>query len=98
MRKYLPALAAMVVVVASGPALAQMPTGGIDQFTQAIWDFMIQNVGLCIIGLALIGALFGAMAADPGRGVGRAVLCGMIGAVLGSVPAIAEWVISLGGA
>lgn len=80
------------------PALAQIPAGGIQTFTTDIWQFMIANVGLMIVGLAIIGALLGAMVGDPGRGIGRAIVGAAIGAFLGGVPILAEYVLGLGGA
>ncbi|QQP93812.1 hypothetical protein IGS68_34370 (plasmid) [Skermanella sp. TT6] len=82
----------------AGPALAQIPANGIETFTQDIWDFMIQNVGLMIVGLAIIGALLGAMVGDPGRGIGKAIVGAAIGAFIGGVPLLAEYVLGLGGA
>lgn len=93
---------ALVVAVGlsavAGSALAQIPAAGIQTFTTDIWEFMIANVGLMIVGLAIIGALLGAMVGDPGRGIGRAIVGAAIGAFLGGVPILAEYVLGLGGA
>lgn len=86
------------LIAFAGPALAQIPANGIETFTQDIWDFMIQNVGLMIVGLAIIGALLGAMVGDPGRGIGKAIVGAAIGAFIGGVPLLAEYVLGLGGA
>ena len=46
--------AALGLSAVAGPALAQIPAGGIETFTTDIWDFMIANVGLMIVGLIWI--------------------------------------------
>ena len=94
----LAAAAALGLNGVAGPALAQIPAGGIETFTTDIWDFLIANVGLMIVGLAIIGALLGAMVGDPGRGIGKAIVGAAIGAFLGGVPVLAEYVLGLGGA
>jgi hypothetical protein len=38
------------------------------------------------------------MVGDPGRGIGKAIVGAAIGAFIGSVPVLAEYVLSLGGA
>lgn len=79
------------------PALAQgLPANGLDTFMESIWDFLIENVVLMMIGLGAIGALIGGMVGDPGRAVGRAIACFALGAVAASIPAVSEWALSLG--
>jgi hypothetical protein len=94
-RNHLAAAVAAGLICAAGPAVAALPTGGIETFTTDIWDFMIRNIGLMIVGLAIIGALIGALVGDPGRGIGRAIVGAAIGAFIGAVPAVAEYVLGL---
>lgn len=94
-RTYVAIALSVGIVCAAGPAFAQIPTGGLETFTQDIWDFMIRNIGLMIVGLAIIGALIGAMVGDPGRGIGRAIVGAAIGAFIGAVPATATYVLGL---
>ena len=84
------------LTVFAGPALAEIPTGGIETITTDLWDFFIQNIGLMIVGLAILGALIGAMVANPGRGIATAICAAAIGAFIGAVPTLAEYVIGLG--
>ena len=84
------------VTAFAGPALAQIPAGGIETITTDLWDFFIQNIGLMIVGLAILGALIGAMVANPGRGIATAICAAAIGAFIGAVPSLAEYVIGLG--
>lgn len=86
------------LTVFAGPALAQIPGNGLETFRQDLWDFLISNVGLLVVGCAIIGAILGAMVANPGQGVGRAIMGAALGAFLGGIPALSEYVIGLGGA
>lgn len=95
-RSYLGIVLVLGLTTFAGPALAQLQGSGLETFRDDIWTLLIENVGLMVVGLAIIGALIGAMVADPGRGVGRAIAGGAIGAFLGGVPATAEYVIGLG--
>lgn len=97
-RTYVGICLVLGLTVVAGPAMAQIPVTGINTFREDIWTFMIENVGLLVVGLAVIGALLGAMVANPGQGVGRAIVGATIGAFLASVPALSEYVIGLGGA
>jgi hypothetical protein len=97
-RTYVGICLVLGLTVVAGPAVAQIPDGGITTFTEDIWTFMIENIGLMVVGLAIIGALLGAMVANPGQGIGRAIVGAAIGAFLAGVPALAEYVIGLGGA
>lgn len=96
-RPYLGAALVVGLAVAAGPALADIPTGGIDTFRDDIWNFFIENVGLMVIGLGLLGAILGAMIAQPGRGLAQAVVVGALGCMLAAVPAMAEYFLGLGG-
>src|SRR4051812_27237427 len=96
--QYLGVALTLGLIAVAGPAMAEIPSGGITTFTTDIWTFMIQNVGLMIVGLAIIGALLGAMVGDPGRGIGKAIVGAAIGAFIGGVPVLAEYVLGLGGA
>ena len=83
------------VVLTANPAFAQIEEGGLGTFTQDIFDFMIDNVGLMIVGLGMIGALIGAMISNPGEGIGRAIVCAAIGSFIGAIPAIAQYTVGL---
>ena len=95
LRTYVGTAMVLGLTVFAGPAMAEIPDTGLTDFTEDIWDFMIENVGLMVIGLAVIGALLGAMVSNPGQGIGRAIVGLAIGSVLGAVPAFAEYVIEL---
>lgn len=81
------------LTVFAGPAMAQIPVDRIDTFRDDIWTFMIENVGLMVVGLAIGGALLGGMVSSPGRGVAGAVLGCVFGVVLAAVPAISEYAV-----
>lgn len=95
-RTYVGVAVILGVTAFAGPAFAQIPAGGIETITTDLWDFFIQNIGLMIVGLAILGALIGAMVANPGRGIATAICAAAIGAFIGAVPTLAEYVIGLG--
>ena len=84
---------ALGLTVFAGPALAQIPVERIDTFRDDIWTFMIENVGLMVVGLAIGGALLGGMVSSPGKGVAGAILGCVFGVVLAAVPAISEYAV-----
>lgn len=97
-RPYVGAALILGLTSLAGPALAQgIPSGGIETFRDDIWTFFIENVGLMVIGLGLLGALIGAMIAQPGRGLAQAVVVGALGCMLAAVPAMSEYFLGLGG-
>lgn len=96
-RPYLGTVLVLGLSVFAGPAMAAIPLGGIETFRDDIWNFFIENVGLMVIGLGLLGALLGAMIAQPGRGLAQAIVIGVLGCMLAAVPAISEYVLGLGG-
>ena len=91
--RYLP-IAVAALLITANPAFAQLQSTGLETITIDIWDFMIQNVGLLVVGMAVIGALIGAMISNPGQGIGRALVGLAIGATLGAVPAMSTYVLS----
>jgi hypothetical protein len=98
-RTYVGICLVLGLTVVAGPAMAQgIPSNGLDTFREDIWTFMIENVGLLVVGLAILGALIGAMVSNPGQGIGRAIVGAAIGAFIAGVPALSEYVIGLGGA
>jgi hypothetical protein len=98
LRTYVGTALVIGLTVVAGPAMAQIPGGGLETFREDIWTFMIENVGLLVVGLAILGALIGAMVSNPGQGIGRAIVGAAIGAFIAGVPALSEYVIGLGGA
>ncbi len=95
-RTYVGIAVVLGLTVFAGPAMAEIPVNGIDTFRDDIWTFLIENVGLLVVGLAIIGALIGAMVSNPGQGIGRAIVGATIGAFIAGVPALSEYVIALG--
>ena len=92
-RTYVGIALVLGLTVFAGPAMAQIPVDRINDFREDIWTFMIENVGLMIVGLGIGGALLGGMVSNPGRAVGGAIVGCAMGIGLAAVPAISEYAV-----